>query len=150
MDKITGDKKSGQTSSKKSKTEQKIKLRNNEKETGKPKTITEPGKEMQIDFSGKFNHKKVNGEYQLLIAVDRFSKWPTFEICKPSETKEVLNFLRKKFNFIGLPEKIKMDKGGAFISKETKNFANREILQLNIAHRVYIPATARKSVLYRL
>ena len=31
---------------------------------GKLKTITEPGQEIQIDFSGKLNHKKRNGEHQ--------------------------------------------------------------------------------------
>ena len=58
-------------------------------EFGKLKTITEPGQEIQIDFSGKLNNNKLNGEHQLLIAIDRFSKWPTAKICKSSETKEV-------------------------------------------------------------
>ena len=87
-------------------------------EFGKLKTLTEPGQEIQIDFSGKLNNKKLNGEYQRLIAIDRFSKWPTAKICKSSETKEVIIFLKQNFNLYGLPEKIKTDKGGAFISKE--------------------------------
>ena len=43
-------------------------------ESGKLKTLTEPGQEIQIDFTGKLHNKKLNGENQLLIAVDRFSK----------------------------------------------------------------------------
>ena len=46
-------------------------------ETGKSKTLSEPGQEIQIDFSGELNNKTLNSEYQLVIAVDRFSKWPT-------------------------------------------------------------------------
>ena len=69
-----------------------------------------------------WNVEKLNGEYQLLIAVDRFSKWPTVKICKSSETKEVLNLLIQTFNLYGFPEKMKTDKGGANISKEYKEF----------------------------
>ena len=92
-------------------------------EFGKLKTQTKPGKEIQIDC--EMNNKKLNGEHQILIAIDRFSKWPTAKICKSSETKEVLNFLKQNSNLYGLPEKIKMDKGGgAFISKEYKKICN--------------------------
>ena len=67
-------------------------------EFGKLKTLTEPGQEIQIDFSGKLNNKKPNGDQQSLIAIDRFSEWPTAKICISSETKEVINFLKQNFN----------------------------------------------------
>ena len=67
-------------------------------ENGKLKILTEPGQEIQIDFTGKLHNKKLNGESQLLIAIDRFSKWPTVKICKTIETKEVINFLTQNFN----------------------------------------------------
>ena len=55
---------------------------------GKLKTLTEPGQEIQIDFTGKLHHEKLNGEHQILIAIDRFSKWPTAKICTEfSKTK---------------------------------------------------------------
>ena len=73
--------------------------------SGNLKTLTEPGQEIQIDFTGKLHNKKLNGENQLLIAVDRFSKWPTVKICKTSESKEVINFLKQNFNLYRLPEK---------------------------------------------
>ena len=105
---------------------------------GKLKTLTEPGQEIQIDYSGKLNNKNLKGDHQILIAIDRFSKWPTAKICKSSETKEVINFLKQNFNLYGLPEKIKTDKGGAFVSKEYK--VNRKTSKSNIAHRECIPA----------
>ena len=49
---------------------------------GKLKTLTELGQEIQIDFSGKLNNKKLNGDHQIQIAIDRFSKQPTAKICK--------------------------------------------------------------------
>ena len=43
--------------------------------------LFKPGHEKQIDFTGKLHIKKLNGETQILNAVDRFSKWPTAKIC---------------------------------------------------------------------
>ena len=74
---------------------------------GKLKTLTGPGQKIQINFSGKLNQNKLNGEHQILIAIDRFSKWPIVKVCKSSETKEVLNFLKQNFKLYGLPEKNK-------------------------------------------
>ena len=85
---------------------------------GKLEKLSEPGQEIQIDFTGKLHNKNLNGEPQILIAIDRFSKWPTAKICKTSETKEVTSFLSNQFNLYGIPEKIKSDKGGAFTSTE--------------------------------
>ena len=95
-------------------------------ETGKLKTSTEPGQETQTHFSGNLNNQTLNGEHQILIAVDRFSKWLTVKICKSSETKEVLNFR----NLYGPPDKIMTDKVGSFLLNEYKDFCksrNNEI-----------------------
>ena len=91
-------------------------------ETGKLKTLTEPGQKIPNNSSGKVNNKKLNSEYQLIIAVDKFSKWPTIKNCMLSETKEVFNFLNQNFNIHGLPKKMTTDKGGAFLSEEYKEF----------------------------
>ena len=97
---------------------------------GKLKTLTEPGQEIQSDFSGILNNKKLNGNHQILIAIDRFSKWPTAKICKSSETKEVIHFLEQNFNLYGLPEKINTDKGGAFVSKKYKEFCKSKNIEI--------------------
>ena len=97
---------------------------------GKLKTLTESGQEVQIDFTGKLNHKKLNEEHQILIAIDRFSKWPTAKICKSLETKEVLTFLKQNFNLYEIPEKIKTDKGGAFIAKEYRDFCKSKNIEI--------------------
>ena len=98
------------------------------KHYGKLGKLTEPGQEIQIDFTGKLHNKKINGDVQILNAVDRFSKWLSVKICKTAETKEVIQFLTSNFNLYGIPEKIKSDKGSAFISKEYRKFCkNRNI-----------------------
>ena len=95
---------------------------------GKLEKLTEPGQEIQIDFSGKLHNKRINRDVLILIALDRFSEWPTVKVCKTAETKEVINFLTNNFNLYGKPEKIKSDKGGAFISKEFCKNRNIEIV----------------------
>ena len=98
------------------------------KHYGKLEKLTEPEQEIQIDFTGKLHNQKIHGDVQILIAVDRFSKWPTVKICKTAEAKEVIQFLTSIFNLYGIPEKTKSDKGGAFNSKENREFSkNRKI-----------------------
>ena len=101
-------------------------------ENGKLKILAELGQEVQIDFTGKLNNKKLNEESQLLIAIDRFSKWPTVKICKTTETKEVINFLTQNFNLYGIPEKISFSNcyGGAFISKEYIEFCKSKNIEI--------------------
>ena len=93
---------------------------------GKLKKLTEPGQEIQIVFTRKLHNKRIYGDVQILIAVVRFSKWPTVKICKTAETKEVLNFLTNNFNLYGIPEKIKSDKGEPLYRKNTENFVKTE------------------------
>ena len=100
------------------------------KNYGKLTELNEPGQELQIDFSGKLHNRKISGEPYLLIAIDRFSKWPTAKICKSTENKEVIKFLENHFNLHGIPEKIKSDRGGAFISQEYKNFCRERNIEI--------------------
>ena len=39
----------------------------------KQKALIEQAQELQIDFTGKLHNKPLNGEVQILIAIDRFS-----------------------------------------------------------------------------
>ena len=41
---------------------------------GKLEKLSEPGQKIQIDFTGKLHNKNLNGEPQILTAIDRFSK----------------------------------------------------------------------------
>ena len=48
------------------------------------------------------------------------------EICKNTNHDTVITFLREYINVYGVPEKIKSDRGSAFISKEYKKFCNKQ------------------------
>ena len=56
--------------------------------------ITEPNQEIQLDFIGPIK-SKTRGDVYILVAVDRFSEWPTAQVCKNTDTRTVLKFLTK-------------------------------------------------------
>ena len=93
-------------------------------ETGKSKTLTGPGQKIQIDFSGKLNNKKLNGEHQILIAVDKFSTWLTVKICKPTDYRNKRSIETKIVICTDFPRKSKRMKHS--YRKNTKNFAKHE------------------------
>ena len=107
-----------------------LKYQKPKNESGKLKTFTEPGQEIQIDFTGKLYNKKLNGKNQLLNVVDSFSKWPTVKICKPCEANEVIKLLKQIFSLYGIPERIKSDRGGAFISKDYIQFCKSKSIEI--------------------
>ena len=86
--------------------------------------LTEPGKEIQIDFFDKLHNKHVAGEPLILIGINRHSKWPVVRRCKSTQTKEFKKFSENSITFRGVPEKTKYDWGSAFISREYKMFRN--------------------------
>ena len=50
-------------------------------EKNKLKFLSEPNQKIQLDFAGPIK-SKTRGNVYILVAVDRFSKWPTAQICK--------------------------------------------------------------------
>ena len=58
------------------------------------------------------------------------------------EATEVINFLTSNFNLYRIPKKIKSDRGGAFISKEYKQFCKDRKIEIEYCEYIeYIPET---------
>ena len=53
--------------------------------------LTDPNQEIQLDFAGPIK-SKTRGDVYLLVAVDRFTKWPTAQVCGNTDTRTVLKF----------------------------------------------------------
>ena len=68
--------------------------------------LTEPRKDKQINFSGKLHIRHETGEQSIVVGNDRHRKWPSVEICKWTENKEVFKFLESFINFEGVSEKV--------------------------------------------
>ena len=87
--------------------------------------LTEPNQEIQLDFAGPIKSKS-RGDVYILVAVDRFSKWPTAQVCKSAGTRTVLKFLTEYFTNNGAPQCIRTDNGCCFKSSEFKKFCTDE------------------------
>ena len=83
--------------------------------------LTEPNREIQLDFAGPIK-LKTRGDVYNLVAVDRFSKWSTAQICKNTDTRTVLKILTKHFVDNGTPRSIRTDNGSCFKSNKFKQF----------------------------
>ena len=87
--------------------------------------LSEPNQEIQIDFAGRIK-SKTRGDVYILVALDRFSKWPTAKICKNTDTRTVLKFLTEYCSDNGTPRSVRTDNGSCFKSNEFKEFCNQE------------------------
>ena len=81
--------------------------------------LSEPNQEIQLDFAGPIK-SKTRGDVYILVGVDRFSKWPTAQSCKNTDSRTVLKFLTKYCSDNGTPWSIR------FKSNEFKEFCNQE------------------------
>ena len=79
-----------------------------------------------MDFAGPIK-SKTRGDVFILVAVDRFSKWPTAQICKNTDSRTVLKILTKYCSDNGTPRSIRTDNGSCFKSnRDFKEFCNQE------------------------
>ena len=87
--------------------------------------LTAPNQDIQLDFAGLIKSKTRDDVY-ILVAFDRFSKWPTAQVCKNTDTRTVLKFLPKYFTDKVTPRCIRTDNSSCFKSNDFKKFCNGE------------------------
>ena len=87
--------------------------------------LTETNQEIQLDFAGPIK-SKTRGDVYILVAVDRFSNWPTAQVCTNTDTRTVQKFLTKYFTDNGTPQCIRTDKGNCFKSNDFKKNCDGE------------------------
>ena len=78
-----------------------------------------------MDFAGPIKSKS-RGDVYISVAVDRFSKWPTAQVCKSADTRTVLKFLTDSFTNNVTPQCIRTDNGSCFESSVFKKFCTDE------------------------
>ena len=89
----------------------------------------EPNECLQSDFWGPIRYLNESSKY-VLVAVDRFSRWPSAMICGNNKSDKVLKFNKKYISHHGVPRKISMDQGSSFTSKALKSFCNSEEIEI--------------------
>ena len=96
---------------------------------GKVYEPREPNECLQLDFWGPIRYLNESSKY-ILVAFDRFSRWPSAMICGNSKSDKVLKFIEQYISQHGVPRKIFMDQGSSFTSKAVKSFCNSEGIEI--------------------
>ena len=102
-----------------------LKTRLPQSEINRLEILTEPGQEIQLGFAGPIKSKS-RGDVYILVAIDRFSKWPTAQICESTDSRTVINVLTKYCTDNGTPRTTCTDNGSCFKSQEFKDYCNGE------------------------
>ena len=80
-----------------------------------------PNQITKFNWTGPTKSKS-RGNVYILVAVDRFNKWPTAQICKNTDSGTVLKFLTKYCSDNGTPQSVRTDNGSCFERNEFKEF----------------------------
>ena len=90
------------------------------KNASKPQPLlTQPGQEVQLDYAVPIENQKGKKIY-LLVAIDRFSKFPSVKVTKSTSGKCTVKFLRSYIDTHGIPESIRSDQFSGFKGKTLK------------------------------
>ena len=101
------------------------------KNTSKPlPLLTQPGQEVQLDYAGPKENQKGKKIY-LLVAIDRFSKFPSVKVTKSTSGKCTVKFLRPYIDTHGIPESIRSDQFSGFKGKTLRKICS----ELNIEQK---------------
>ena len=85
--------------------------------------LSGPNHELQLDFAGPILDDK-GSKIFLLVAFDRFSKFPSVLISKTTGAKKVTKFLDSYIRIHGLPHSIRTDHGSGFKNNLVQEFCS--------------------------
>ena len=92
--------------------------------------LSGPNQELQLDFTGPILDEK-GSKIFLLVAIDRFSKFPSVLISKTTGAKKYTKFLESYIRIHGLPLSIRTDHGSGFKNNLVQEFcSNRGIKRI--------------------
>ena len=75
---------------------------------GKIPEPKKPNESVQLDFWGPINYLKESKKY-VLLAVDRFSCWPSAMVCNWNQSDKIVKFLNAYIIAHGVPLQIRSD-----------------------------------------
>ena len=86
-------------------------------------TLSGPNQELQLGFPGPILDDK-GPKILLLVAIDRFSKFPSVLITKTAGAKKVTKFLASYIRIHGIPQSIRSDQGSGFKNDVVQHFCS--------------------------
>ena len=99
---------------------------------GKIPDPKEPNESVQLDFWGPINYLKESKKY-VLVAVDRFSRWPSAMVCNSNRSDKIIKFLKPFMVAHGVPRQIRVDQGTNVMSEEVRSFCHKEGIEMLIS-----------------
>ena len=91
--------------------------------------LSSPNEEIQIDFAGPLYPDQKTNTY-ILVAIDRYSKFPTAMITKTTSTNKIVKFVSEFIATFGTPKLIRVDQFPSFKSKEFENYCTGQGIDL--------------------
>ena len=96
---------------------------------GKLPKLLEPNQEIQLDFAGPLPNES-NNEIYILVAIDRFSRYPSAVVHPNCDASTAIDFLQKYCEFHGIPRSIRCDQAQAFKSKSFDVYCKNKNIKL--------------------
>ena len=96
---------------------------------GKLPKLLEPNQEIQLDFAGPLPNES-NNEIYILVAIGRFSRYPSAVVHPNCDASTAIDFLRKYCEFHGIPRSIRCDQAQAFKSKSFDVYCKNKNIKL--------------------
>ena len=98
-------------------------------DVGKIPEPKEPNESVQLDFWRPINYLK-ESKKNVLVAVDRFSRWPSAMMCNSNRSDKIVKILKAYIIAHGVARQIRVDKGTHFMSKEVRGFCHKEGIEM--------------------
>ena len=96
---------------------------------GKLPKLLEPNQEIQLDFAGPLPNES-NNEIYILVAIDRFSRYPSAVVHPNCDASTAIDFLKIYCEFHGIPRSIRCDQAQAFKSKSFDVYCKNKNIKL--------------------
>ena len=104
-------------------------------------SLSGPNQELQLDFAGPILNDK-GSKIFLLVATDRFSKFPSVFISKTTGAKKFTKFLASYIRILDLPHSIRTDHGSGFKNNLVQEICSAEVPNISSHQSEIIEAVA--------
>ena len=102
------------------------------RDVGKIPEPKETNESVQFNFWGPISYLKESKKY-VLVAVDRFSRWPSAMACNSNRSDKIVKFLKSYIIAHRVPRQIRVDQGTNFMSKEVRPFCHKKGIEILIS-----------------
>ena len=90
--------------------------------------VNNPNEEIQLEFIGPFTEN--NRRFEIILSMDRFSKWPAASLCKYTDVETAIKFVEQYIQLNGIPKTIRTDKATAFTGRLFRDFCKKHYIKL--------------------